>query len=87
MDTEWSILNRTMELRQKTKCTKFVGALTIELLRKEIAKFGFNVSCRDVFIEGEEQTSGGYGKQRRQAKSDTNSGCGATHKPRMGVCG
>lgn len=39
-------------MREKTKCTKFVGALTIELLRTELTKLGFNVSNRDVFIEG-----------------------------------
>ena len=31
---------------------KFIGALTSELLRKEFIKIGFNVSSRDVFIEG-----------------------------------
>jgi hypothetical protein len=39
-------------MRQKTKCTKFVGALTVELLRKEFLKLGLNLSNRDVFIRG-----------------------------------
>jgi len=39
-------------MRKKTKCDKFVGALTIELLRKELVKLGFNLSNRDAFIEG-----------------------------------
>ena len=52
MEIEWVILNKILEMRKKTRCTKFVGALTIELLRKELAKLGFNVSNRDVFIEG-----------------------------------
>ena len=39
-------------MREKTRCTKFVGALTVEILRKELAKLGFSVSNRDVFIEG-----------------------------------
>ena len=52
MEPEWIILKRILELRQKTKCTKFVGAITTELLRKEIAQLGLNVSNRDVFIEG-----------------------------------
>jgi len=51
METEWVILNSILEMRKKTKCTKFVGALTIELLRKELGKLGFNVSNRDVFIK------------------------------------
>ena len=52
METEWLILHRIWDMRKKTKCHKFVGALTIELLRKELVKLGFNVSNRDVFIEG-----------------------------------
>ena len=52
METEWVIHNKILEMREKTRCTKFVGALTIEILRKELAKVGFNVSNRDVFIEG-----------------------------------
>lgn len=52
MEIEWTILNKILEMREKTRCTKFVGALTIELLRKELAKLEFNVSNRDVFIEG-----------------------------------
>ena len=52
MEIEWMILNKILEMREKTRCTKFVGALTIELLRKELVKNGFNVSNRDVFIEG-----------------------------------
>ena len=52
METEWLILNRIWDMRRKTKCRKFVGALTTELVRKELLKLGFNVSNRDVFIEG-----------------------------------
>jgi hypothetical protein len=48
---ERGILDRILEMRQKTRRTKFVGALTIELLRKEFARIGLNVSNRDVFIE------------------------------------
>jgi hypothetical protein len=39
-------------MRKRTKSTKFVGAITIELLRKELVKQGLNVSNRNVFIEG-----------------------------------
>lgn len=52
MATERDLLTNILSLREKTKCTKFVGAITIELLRKEFAKLDFNVSNRDVFIEG-----------------------------------
>jgi len=52
METEWEIFNKIWNMRKKTKCTKFVGALTIEVLRKELTKLGFNVSNRDVFVEG-----------------------------------
>jgi hypothetical protein len=52
MDPEWTLLYEVLRLREKTRCTKFVGALTIELLREEFAKIGLNVSNRDVFIEG-----------------------------------
>lgn len=40
-----------MDLRQKNRCTKFVGAITVEILRKEFIKLGLNPSNRDVFIE------------------------------------
>lgn len=42
------------EMRERTNKypRKFIGALTIELLRKGLIKEGFNVSNRDVFIIG-----------------------------------
>jgi hypothetical protein len=49
---ERALLNQVLEMREKTKCTKFVGALTVELLRKEFLTLGLNVSNRDVYIEG-----------------------------------
>lgn len=52
MDKELEMLNRILDLRTKTKCTKFVGAITTEIIRKELVKEGSNVSNRDVFIEG-----------------------------------
>ena len=52
MATERDILTNILSLREKTKCTKFAGAITIELLRKEFAELDLNVSNRDVFIEG-----------------------------------
>jgi hypothetical protein len=52
METEKAILSKILEMREKTKCTKFVGAITIEILRNEFAELGLNVSNRDVFIEG-----------------------------------
>ncbi len=47
-----TLLKNVLQFRQKTKCTKFVGAITIELLRKEFINLGLNASNRDVFIEG-----------------------------------
>jgi hypothetical protein len=58
MKKEFKLLNKIMKFRNemrtttKKKVTKFVGALTLELLRKELIKEGFNVSNRDVFIKG-----------------------------------
>ena len=52
MEKERVLLDYILELRKKTFCRKFVGALTIELLKKEFAEFGLNVSNRDVFVEG-----------------------------------
>lgn len=49
---ELALLNYIWDLRGKTNCTKLVGALTIELLRKELSDLGLSVSSRDVFIEG-----------------------------------
>ena len=50
---EWIILNKILELRKiQGKAKKFVGALTTELIRTELLKHRFNVSNRDVFIEG-----------------------------------
>jgi len=47
---EKAILDRILEMRRGTQCTKFVGAATIELLRSEFMKLGLNVSNRDIFI-------------------------------------
>ena len=54
---EWIIFNKIWKLRekqnfQKKEGRKFIGGLTIELLREEFLKLGLNVSNRDVFIEG-----------------------------------
>ena len=34
------------------KCSKYIGALTVELIRDEFKREGFAVSDRDVFIKG-----------------------------------
>lgn len=52
MKKEPKLLNTIMKFRDEMKATKFIGALTIELLRKEFIKKGLNVSNRDVFIKG-----------------------------------
>jgi len=52
METEWLILNRIWDMRSKTKCTKFVGALTTELVGKELLKLGFNMSKQRRFHRG-----------------------------------
>jgi len=54
---ELRLLRKLMRLREITKVNgklgkKFIGALTVEILRKELIRRGFNVSNRDVFIEG-----------------------------------
>ena len=54
---EWEILKKVMELRSEFRqsggrSTKFVGALTTEQMREKLIQKGFNVSRRDVFIEG-----------------------------------
>ena len=50
---EWTMLNKILELRKiQGRSRKFIGALTTELIRTELLKHGFNVSNRDVFIEG-----------------------------------
>jgi len=41
-----------MKLRDGMKANKFIGALTIELVREKLIKEGFNMSNRDVFIKG-----------------------------------
>ncbi len=47
------MLNKILELRKiQGKSRKFIGALTTELIRTELLKQRFNVSNRDVFIEG-----------------------------------
>lgn len=35
-----------------TKCSKFLGSVTVELLRMALFDSGINVSARDVFIRG-----------------------------------
>jgi hypothetical protein len=52
MTTERELLNNILLLQKTTKGTKFVGAVTIELLRKEFEELDLNVSNRDVFVEG-----------------------------------
>ena len=52
METETAILNKILEMRKKTKCNKFVGAVAIEILKEEFVKLKLNMSNRDVFIEG-----------------------------------
>ena len=52
MKKELKLLNKVMKFREEMRATKFIGALTIELLRKELIKEGFNISNRDVFIRG-----------------------------------
>jgi hypothetical protein len=52
MEIEWEILNKILDYRKRTRSTKFVGAMTIELLRKDLMELGLNVSNRDIFIEG-----------------------------------
>ena len=52
MRTEREILDIILSLRQQTRCTKFVGAITMEVLRNEFLNFNFNISNRDVFISG-----------------------------------
>ena len=51
MEKEYQLLNRILELREKTKCTKFIGAITTELIRNELISEKLNISNRDVFIE------------------------------------
>lgn len=51
------LLKKIIYFRETTKVNgrlskKFIGAITIELLRRELIKEGFNVSNRDVYIEG-----------------------------------
>jgi len=52
MKKELKLLNKIMKFREEMRATKFIGALTTELLRKELIREGFNVSNRDVFIRG-----------------------------------
>ncbi len=57
MKFENSLISKIMCYREKMKVDgklskKFIGAITVELLRKELMKKGFNVSNRDVFIDG-----------------------------------
>lgn len=54
---EKRLLDKTIHYREITKVDgklskKFTGAITIELLKKELIKRGFNVSDRDVYIKG-----------------------------------
>ena len=39
-------------MRETTKCDKFVGASTIELIRNKLLSLALNVSNRDIFIQG-----------------------------------
>lgn len=57
MKFENLLISKIMRYREETKVDgklskKFIGAITVELLRKELMKEGFNVSNRDVFIKG-----------------------------------
>lgn len=45
-------IRKEMKERTKKHPRKFIGALSIELLRKELIKEGFNISHRDVYIFG-----------------------------------
>ena len=38
MEIEWEILNSVMDMREKTRCNKFVGALTVELVREALQR-------------------------------------------------
>ena len=60
---EWRIFNEIDKLREeflnslefkelRKKKSKFIGALTTEILRRELINLGFEGSNRDVFIEG-----------------------------------
>ena len=50
---EWQILNRILDLRKRQeKSKKFIGALTMEIVRNELITRGLIVSNRNVFIEG-----------------------------------
>jgi len=52
MEADWRILNAILSFKNKVEGTKYAGALTIELIKKELRAEGFNISNRDVFIEG-----------------------------------
>jgi len=49
---EKEIFDKISNLRQPIKCNKFLGAITIEVIKKFLKKEGFNVSERDSFIKG-----------------------------------
>lgn len=57
MSEEREILNKIVSLRNMYRrsgviSTKLVGALTVEVVRSKLAEKGFNLSHRNVFIEG-----------------------------------
>jgi len=52
----WELLNEVLSFRENARrsgvtSTKLVGALTVEAIKSRLAKRGFNVSHRDLFIE------------------------------------
>ena len=49
-----AILDQVNSARERFKkpCTKYVGAVAIEVIRGELQAHGFEVSPRDVFIDG-----------------------------------
>ena len=49
---EKEIFDKIEGLRQPIKINKFLGAMTIEVIRQYLEKEGFKVSERDSFIEG-----------------------------------
>jgi len=52
MDKGKEILNKIKKLTSLVKSNKFLGAMTIEVVRKFLKKEGFKVSERNSFIKG-----------------------------------